>query len=229
MRLEGARILVVEDIWVQADELKSMIQEAGGSVLGPAPNIARAFGLAMHEALDGAVLDVRLEQDTCVVIARVLQKRKVPFIVVSGYRRSEVPHGMKGAPFIAKPIVASNLVGIARTAFRLNGLTGRPSRTAPQGDKPIVVCSADELRADVQESPTLVRRLRAEIFALVGSSNTAVLPDLLMSRLGSTWSQLQSAIQLAEIDGAVSVKAGMVKLTPKGLQQLLSRSSRSDQ
>lgn len=68
-KLQGARILVVEDEPFIAFDLKLAIEDMGASAIGPAATIAEALDLIAAEEPDGAILDVNLPDGT---IGRVL-------------------------------------------------------------------------------------------------------------------------------------------------------------
>ncbi len=109
--LSGRKILVVEDKYLVADYLQRLLTQAGATVVGPVPTCSRAPSLGSEDVhLDAAVLDAHLGDHTSADLARKLRERHVPFVVVSGYDPDVLPPEMKGAPFLAKPIVGSDLI-----------------------------------------------------------------------------------------------------------------------
>jgi hypothetical protein len=56
------------------------------------------------------VLDVQLADGFADPIARQLQDRHIPFIVVTGYERATLPYGLREAPYMQKPIARDDLV-----------------------------------------------------------------------------------------------------------------------
>ncbi|MBE7246447.1 MAG: response regulator, partial [Actinomycetospora chiangmaiensis] len=58
--LAGRRILVVEDEYIIAVEVKRWLLAAGCDVLGPVPSVDQALDLVEDRRPDAAVLDVNL-------------------------------------------------------------------------------------------------------------------------------------------------------------------------
>ncbi len=200
MSLHGCRVLVVEDNYAMGERVASLIQEAGAAICGPFPTIGKALPLALNENLSGAILDVMVRDGTSVSIAEALRRRQVPFVVVSGYGRAVVPHGMRRAPFLAKPIVDCDLIGLAARYFRL------PDKE-----------SAGETTGELLD---LADRARRELLALTGNSGIMVMADTLPKRLRTPASTVDRAILLAERKGWLVRKGPGVRLTELGRSAL---------
>jgi PAS domain S-box-containing protein len=111
----GRRVLVVDDEPVIAAEIAAMLEEAGLEVIGPASGVREALSLLEHEGCDAAVLDVNLGNQTSEPIAQELIRRGTPFVLVSGYSRTQLPGFFRSAPFIHKPLQPAELqAGIKR-------------------------------------------------------------------------------------------------------------------
>ena len=115
--MNGKRVLIVEDDYLTAQGLSHTIADYGFTVVGPVDTADRAVRLIGHEPPDGALLDVRLREGSAVEVAEALQKRGVPFVVMSGYSRDTLPLELKKAPFVAKPMSESELIDTARSTF----------------------------------------------------------------------------------------------------------------
>src|SRR5690349_24862705 len=102
--LTGKTILVVEDDFLVGHDLCAFLEDAGAAVVGPVGDVAQACTVARERTIDGAVLDVRLWEQTAAPVAVELATRDVPFIVVSGHSPEEVPPAMRGAAYMAKPV-----------------------------------------------------------------------------------------------------------------------------
>lgn len=118
--LEGKSVLIVEDNFLIAQELRSMILDAGGKVLGPvsSAHMAAQF-LEDIEGIDVAILDVRLaDNSTCFPIANELKTLGVPFVIASAYDPSILPQELKTTAYLQKPFMADDLVSIVRHSIR---------------------------------------------------------------------------------------------------------------
>ena len=101
--LDGRRILVLEDEYLVALDMKQMIEDWGGTVVGPVGRLAQAFALAESEELDGALLDVCLKGDLSFAVADELIAKGVPVIFVTGYDTPMLPERFATTPRLAKP------------------------------------------------------------------------------------------------------------------------------
>lgn len=102
-RLAGKRILVVEDEYFIASDLKRALVNEGVVVIGPVGDVTRALSLMNDEALDAAVLDVNLEGSNSYPIADVLMRHSVPYIFLTGYDGWSLPEQYRATPRVAKP------------------------------------------------------------------------------------------------------------------------------
>jgi DNA-binding response OmpR family regulator len=111
--LAGFRILVVEDEYLIATELKRWLQEAGVEVLGPVPSVEQALDLIEDERLDAAVLDINLgDGDTSFPIADRLEVLKVPYLFATGEVRTARASGYNASPRLEKPCSRADLLRI---------------------------------------------------------------------------------------------------------------------
>ena len=115
--LKGARILLVEDEYFVALELKMILGALGAEIVGPASRLQTARELAKAERLDGAVLDVKLDGETTFPLAEELLDRGVPVLFTTGFSRSVLPDRFKGAPCLPKPVNGAALRRLALTSF----------------------------------------------------------------------------------------------------------------
>jgi len=103
MRPEGRRVLVVEDDYVQAQDISRFVRATGGEVLGPAPTLAR--GLAFVHQADAAVLDINLNGHPVFPLADALMARNVPIVFYTGVSDETVPARFWQVPMVRKPVV----------------------------------------------------------------------------------------------------------------------------
>lgn len=106
----GSRILVVEDEFYLADDLRALIGRTGAHVVGPVPTADQARGLIeSDERVDAVLLDINLRGSTAYDLADQLQASDVPFAFVTGYDRSVLPARFADTPTVHKPMNAEKL------------------------------------------------------------------------------------------------------------------------
>jgi CheY-like chemotaxis protein len=109
--LKGRQILVVEDDLLLAMHLEQILENEGCTILGPTPKLAKALAMLETEHPDAAILDLNLNGDRPVALAEALMQLKVPFVIVSGYARSEAEEPIvRGARRLEKPINPQELI-----------------------------------------------------------------------------------------------------------------------
>jgi PAS domain S-box-containing protein len=117
-RVQGLRLLIVEDALLLALELEAGLQEAGASVLGSAADVDEAMRM-INLPIDAAVLDANLNGASVLPVAEALAARGIPFVFATGYGDdNNMPMGF-GAPIIRKPY------DVTQVAAALAEVTGR--------------------------------------------------------------------------------------------------------
>jgi CheY-like chemotaxis protein len=101
--LHGKRILIVEDEAIIAAFAEDMIEELGATVVGPAFSVAQALKLAEASALDAALLDVNVRDESIVPVRDLLRARGVPFVFATGYGAERSRDVTEGSPVVDKP------------------------------------------------------------------------------------------------------------------------------
>jgi CheY-like chemotaxis protein len=102
------RILIVEDEpWIAMD-LETLIVELVTATVVVEPSIA-ATKEVLHEALDFAFLDVEVTDGKTFEIAQILERKRVPFVFVSGAPQDQLPIELRSVPFIPKPFQAAQI------------------------------------------------------------------------------------------------------------------------
>lgn len=116
--LNGRRILVLEDDYLAALDMRQMIEDWGGMVVGPVARLDQALALARSEELDGAVLDVKLDGCFSFPAADELMLQGVPVIFVTGYESEMLPVRFADTPRLAKPLTENASGKTLRKVFR---------------------------------------------------------------------------------------------------------------
>jgi CheY-like chemotaxis protein len=84
-KLEGRRILVVEDDWYIAEAMSTVLENAGAHVVGPAASVAESTKLAKSEQIDVAVMDLNLQGEMADELVTTLTGKGVKVVVVTAY------------------------------------------------------------------------------------------------------------------------------------------------
>ena len=108
--LRGRRILVVEDEYFLAEDMRTDLKRAGAEVVGPIPRLKQALDLlARGERLDGAVLDINLAGEMVYPLADVLREQGVPFVFATGYDEKNIPRCYADVPWYPKPVAPATV------------------------------------------------------------------------------------------------------------------------
>ncbi|RWX79343.1 response regulator [Neorhizobium lilium] len=116
----GKRILVVEDEYFLADEVRRRLTELGATVIGPAANVGDAIELLDTNDIDAAILDVHLGDEFVFPVAERLEEMNVPFVFATGYDPAFIPRQFTGFSLCEKP---TELGKIAKALWK-----GEPDR-----------------------------------------------------------------------------------------------------
>jgi PAS domain S-box-containing protein len=118
IRVQGLKILIVEDALLLALELEAGLTEAGAEVLASAADVDEAMRM-VDLPIDAAVLDANLNGASVLPVAQALAARGVPFVFATGYGDDKnMPTGFD-APVIRKPY------DVTQVAAALAEVTGR--------------------------------------------------------------------------------------------------------
>ena len=113
LRMEPRRVLIVEDESIQGISLENQLQRLGHMVVGHAASATEAMSLFLEKQPDMVLLDIRLDHEDGIDLARkLLKERRCPMIIISAYsepqmiqRAGEV--GVYG--YLIKPVTAELL------------------------------------------------------------------------------------------------------------------------
>jgi DNA-binding response OmpR family regulator len=115
-RLQGKRVLLVEDEALIALDAEDALLSAGCHLAGPAHRLQDAVRMARDEDFDAAVLDVNLAGDMVWPVAEVLRTRDIPFLLLTGFGRGlELPQTCRQAPVLSKPVKPDELTTTLKT------------------------------------------------------------------------------------------------------------------
>ena len=116
--LAGKRILVVEDEYFIASDIKRALQKAGAVPVGPVGDLMAGLSLIDRQPVDAALLDINLEGATSYGIADRLDQQSTPYIFLTGYDGSALPRAYRDTPRVAKPYAVEHVLGALERAVR---------------------------------------------------------------------------------------------------------------
>lgn len=115
-KLEGKRVLVVEDEAPVSMLIEDALLDAGVEVVGPASRIEDALLLLERSEADGgidaAVLDISLDGKHVAPVADRLAAIGVPFVFATGYGAGCDTRGHEAVPKLEKPFDPAGLITI---------------------------------------------------------------------------------------------------------------------
>lgn len=114
-------VLIVEDEFLVAMDIEATLLDASWNVVGAVPDVAQALALLTCMTPNAVCLDMNLKGELSTPIAAELKRRRIPFVVLTGYSSSNVTDPVyQGAPVVHKPFAAGELLA-ALTAVMEEG------------------------------------------------------------------------------------------------------------
>jgi DNA-binding NtrC family response regulator len=114
-KLAGKSVVLVEDEYLIADVLRTVLELEGARVLGPYASVDLALRSADDVAqADVAVLDVNLKGGHVYPLVDHLTAQGMPVVLTTGYDADSIPPAYSQLPRMLKPIVSRELVEYLR-------------------------------------------------------------------------------------------------------------------
>jgi CheY-like chemotaxis protein len=103
--LQGRRVLVAEDEYMLAEDLREALEQQGAEVMGPVATVADALALLKEgPAPYVAILDINLRGEMVYPVADVLRAMGIPFLFATGYDAQAIPEAYADIPRAEKPL-----------------------------------------------------------------------------------------------------------------------------
>lgn len=115
---QRARVLIVEDEPLIAEDLRTVLVEAGLKVSGMASKVAKALSLIETVGCDAAIVDANLAGASASPVTAALSARGLPFVVLSGYTREQLQSEFSGGFYIQKPYRLAEVIEAVNSILR---------------------------------------------------------------------------------------------------------------
>ncbi|HXB08582.1 MAG TPA: sigma-54 dependent transcriptional regulator [Puia sp.] len=133
------KILIVEDQFIEANNLRLMLREAGYTVLSLAASVSQALDILTHETPNLVLLDIFLEgEKSGIDLAGILKSRGLPFVYLSANSDKPTLEKAKATEpygFLAKPVRKKDVLIMMEIALYLHkqraAMEEPPARPAP--------------------------------------------------------------------------------------------------
>jgi DNA-binding response OmpR family regulator len=104
------KILVVEDEYWLAEDIREALSKAGRGVIGPFATVAEAMKSLEDGAVEGAILDINLRGEEVFPLASELRRRQIPYAFTTGYGEVILPAEHRDVPRWQKPFEPAVMV-----------------------------------------------------------------------------------------------------------------------
>jgi len=118
------KILIVEDQFIEANNMRLMLKDAGYAILSLAASVTQALEVLRHESPDLVLIDIHLEGDQSGIdLAMILKSRGLPFVYLSANSdkgtlekaKATEPYG-----FLVKPLRKKDVLVMLEVAIYLH-------------------------------------------------------------------------------------------------------------
>lgn len=109
-RLSGTNVLIVEDEFYLAMDIKEQVELAGGNVVGPAPDVADSLSMIRQRTPDCAIVDINLGDGASFEVAEELRSRSIPFVFLTGYDAASIPSELADVQRFEKPTEPGRII-----------------------------------------------------------------------------------------------------------------------
>ena len=171
------KILIVEDQFIEANNLRLILDRAGYVVLPIAASFVEAMEMVERHKPNLVLLDIYLHGTlTGVDFAKILSSRKIPFVFLSANSNRKVFLAAKATKpygFLVKPFRQRDILAALEVAFELHGVMQKVSlRLNEEGPDDTTTRGKDSFHI-ITQSKAMLNVL--EHIKLAGPSDTTVL------------------------------------------------------
>lgn len=172
------KILIVEDEFIVANDLKIMLIKAGYQIIGIASSVVQARKLIADKKPDWVLLDIILKGDlTGIDLARELREMQLPFLYISANTNQSTleavkathPYGFMVKPFRERDLIV--MLDIARYRFEQEKGNFSENKTEEDNQEINGIIGESQLLKDVIEKIKIVAPAETSVLIL-GESGT---------------------------------------------------------
>jgi DNA-binding NtrC family response regulator len=149
-------ILIVEDQFIEANNIRLILKEAGYTVLPLASSVSQALEILRKESADLVLLDILLEgEQSGIDLAKILKSRSIPFIYLSANSdKSTLDNAKETEPygFLVKPLRKKDVLIMLDVALYLHkqktGIGGSQTASVPppNNDVPLIIGESQSIK-----------------------------------------------------------------------------------
>ena len=110
---KACRVLIVEDEYYLAADLKVALRSEGAQVVGPICTLVEALDVVARCDFDAAVIEINLQGEYAYSLADELQRQHIPFVFATGYSAAIIPLQFAHVKRFEKPYDSKPPVGAA--------------------------------------------------------------------------------------------------------------------
>ncbi len=123
-RLGGKRVLIIEDEYLIAEDMRTAISALGAEVIGPFSDVGDARAFAISLDLDLALVDINVRDGRSFPLIDVLLEQEVPILLVTGYAREALPQQYQTIPILTKPAPEDTIASACTALLQKRSLLG---------------------------------------------------------------------------------------------------------
>jgi two-component system response regulator HydG len=172
-----AKILIVEDQFIEAKSLKVILANAGYMTCSIARSVASALSIIEEEKPDMVLVDIFLQgEGTGIDLGKVLNERNMAFVYLSANSNRQILEEAKPTKpygFMVKPFRAKDVLIMLDVALYLHKNRIQERSIAVSPEKPVPVTLPHEFDHLIGKSPSFLETLQQA--RMVGPTDTSVL------------------------------------------------------
>lgn len=110
--LSGYRIIILEDDYYQAEDMRLTLERFGATVIAVTATAPDLDDLRADGRIDAALIDINLGRTLSFDFARELGARAIPFAFLTGYDAGILPDDLAARPCLSKPAETARIIAL---------------------------------------------------------------------------------------------------------------------